>query len=98
MPSSGTSVLHSALCDIRTDEKRLAMLTYLLEQGTDFNVRDRAGYAPMHFAKNAQEVTLLMKYKADINARNREGQTPLLRAAEFGSDSRTPDIDPSVTL
>ena len=69
---------------LNVKNEHMKILDTLLSLGVDVNVRDLAGFTPLHhcFTKLGNKVTLEMAEKlinagADVNAKNRFGNTPL---------------------
>lgn len=55
------------------------LITHLLQQDADTNVRNRDGSSPLHLAvlfRHAESVRLLIEHDADTHALNRLGETP----------------------
>lgn len=65
------------------------LIQYLVEQGSDVNLKDLHGFSPLVNAlcrKNSVIIELLLESGADVNARS-PGHTSLLhRAAQFGTE------------
>ncbi len=64
-------------------EKRLDLVTLLLEHGGDPKIVDREGSTALHFAAQAQQpeiVQLLLDKGAGVDARDHLGNTPLFKA------------------
>lgn len=60
---------------------------FLLENGTDVNVRNNIGMTPLHYAAlcgHKDMVKILLAKKADVNALDCQGLTPLHLAAQYG--------------
>ena len=69
---------------LNVKNEHMKILDKLLSLGADVNVRDVAGFTPLHhcFTRLGNKVTLemaekLIKAGADVNAKNRYGNTPL---------------------
>lgn len=77
--------LHSAIA-----AKNIEMVTYLLEQGADVNVRQTGGFTPLHAAAqqgNGELIKLLLTHGADINATTDAGETPMELAIKSGHEA-----------
>lgn len=71
--------LHSALAQ-RQPEVSLAITEMLVAHGADVNVRQAAGWTPLHQAAIHGQVNLaklLLDHGADVNAKAENGKTPL---------------------
>ncbi len=76
--------LTNCLCIISGD---VALVTLLLEAGSDPNVRSEGGHTPLMAAtyNNFRQVTqTLLRYGSDVNAKNDHGYTPMHLAAWDG--------------
>jgi len=65
----------------------IAMLEYLLSQGTDINAPVRHGSQPIHYAAEGGHIAMveyLLSQGADINASDRHGRQPIHYAAQRG--------------
>ncbi|KAK2762937.1 ankyrin repeat protein [Colletotrichum kahawae] len=79
------------------------MVSFLLEQGADVNVRDRLGNTPLHFMAMCWQgdesprkvVRVLLRYGADINATNIFSRAPLQVCFE---DNFKPNFASAVAL
>jgi ankyrin repeat protein len=61
-------------------EESVEHLQYLQKVGTDFDVQNREGRAPLHMAvlnESAKMIELLVRYSANINVPDKGGNTPL---------------------
>lgn len=67
-----------------------ALVTLLLDNGMDVNVRDKDGRTPIYWAilnQRVEAVKLLLTRKADLTVADRTGQTPLACAKEASNQA-----------
>jgi hypothetical protein len=64
-----------------------AVVSLLLEKGTNVDSKDGDGNTPLHYASNKSVVSLLLENGADVNAKCNSGWTPLHHACKIGLDS-----------
>jgi len=73
-----------------TDQRRSALVTYLIEQGASTTVGNQ-WFTPLHMAVQTGDAGIaetLLKHGADVNAQDFAGETPLHRAVTWGGRAR----------
>lgn len=92
LDSPGTTVINSRDGDsgdmaihLVTRRRDLGWLGFVLQNGADANVRDKAGNTPLLLAATAgfaEGVRVLLTVRARVDLANRAGETPLIKAVQ----------------
>jgi ankyrin repeat protein len=91
--NEGNTPLHwkgqTPLC-LASWKRHDSIVSLLLENGANVNVKDEDGCTPLHFASMEGQdavVSLLLENGADVNAKNDYGNTPLHKAGYNGHEA-----------
>ncbi len=96
-PETSQTILHEAVCplsDFRGSQKHLDIISFLIENGVNPNLKNVDSFSPLHIALEHHSLAqvalyLIVSGKADINAVERNGNNLIFTAIrEYGKTWR----------